>query len=85
MINWFRFLIIIALLTSCDDGDIIEVQLDFDKNLDLCEIETTDQNSNTISKFIFYDTKTNPNQSLSLVIPNSPANQTMFNPIISGF
>ena len=85
MINWFRFLIIIVLLTSCDDGDIIEVQLDFDKNLDLCEIETTDQNSNTISKFIFYDTKTNPNQSLSLVIPNSPANQTMFNPISSGF
>ena len=85
MINWFRFLIIIVLLTSCDDGDIIQVQLDFDKNLDLCEIETTDQNSNTISKFIFYDTKTNPNQSLSLVIPNSPANQTMFNPISSGF
>jgi len=76
--------LIFFLFASCDDGDIIEVQLDFDKNLDLCEIMTTDQNSNTTSSLIFYDTKTNPNQSLTLVIPNSPATQLIFNPISSG-
>lgn len=84
MTIFFRFFLIFFLFASCDDGDIIEVQLDFDKNLDLCEIMTTDQNSNTTSSLIFYDTKTNPNQSLTLVIPNSPATQLIFNPISSG-
>lgn len=84
MTIFFRFFLIFFLFASCDDGDIIEVQLDFDKNLDLCEIMTTDQNSNITSSLIFYDTKTNPNQSLTLVIPNSPATQLIFNPISSG-
>ena len=36
---------------SCDDGDVISVQLDFDKTLTLCGDETS-------SNYILYDTKT---------------------------
>ena len=80
----FCFFVVFIISSSCNDGDVIEVQLDFDKELSLCEIEATNQNTNTVSSLIFYDTKINPNQSLTLIIPNSPATQTMFNPINSG-
>lgn len=57
--------IIFALLfmTACDDGDIITVDLEFDKALDLC--------TNNIDSFIIYDTRQDPNESLSLIIPRN--------------
>ena len=45
------------LITSCSDGDIIEVQLDFDKDLSLCEIETTNQQGNTSENLLFFDSR----------------------------
>ncbi|APY06967.1 hypothetical protein BWZ20_01045 [Winogradskyella sp. J14-2] len=51
----------LLLLTACDDGDIITVDLEFDKELDLC--------TNNTESFLIYDTRENPNESLSLIIP----------------
>ena len=47
------------VLFSCNDGDVISVELDFDKSLTLCGDETT-------SNYILYDTKTTPFESLML-------------------
>ena len=69
------------LITSCSDGDIIEVQLDFDKDLSLCEIETTNQQGNTSENLLFFDTRTDPFESLSLILPKTTATQAIFNPI----
>ena len=52
------------VLFSCNDGDVISVELDFDKSLTLCGDETT-------SNYILYDTKTTPFESLMLLFPNN--------------
>lgn len=72
------------LITSCSDGDIIEVQLDFDKDLSLCEIETTNQQGNTSENLLFFDTRTDPFESLSLILPKTTATHAIFNPINNG-
>ena len=48
-------------LTTCDDGDILTVDLEFDKVLDYCD--------NNIESFLIYDLREDPNESLSLIIP----------------
>lgn len=58
------------LLTTCDDGDIITVELDFDKVLELCE----DNNES----YLLFDTRTDPNESLSLVIPRNATTESYF-------
>ena len=55
---------------SCDDGDIITVELEFDKILELC-----DENSES---FLLYDTRTDPNESLSLVFPRNSTTESYF-------
>lgn len=57
-----RILIIFCFvcLTSCDDGDIITVDLAFDQDLELC--------TNNTESFLIYDTREDPNESLSLII-----------------
>ena len=65
------------LLLSCDDGDVLNVELDFDKNLKLCE-------SPASSNYILYDTKENPAESLMLLFPNNTQAERIFNPDISG-
>lgn len=79
-----QVLLVCFLLTNCSDGDVIDVQLDFDKELSLCEIQTTNQGSAVTSSFLFYDTKQDPFESLTLLIPRTSSTETLFNPISSG-
>lgn len=61
-----------CLIYSCDDGDVFEVTLEFDQELELC-IDANDDN------YLLYDTKTNPNESLSLLF-RIFNNDDIFNP-----
>lgn len=61
MTRFFYIVFALLLLTACDDGDIFTVDLVFDKELDLC--------SNNTESFLIYDTRENPSESLSLIIP----------------
>ena len=65
------------VLFSCNDGDVISVELDFDKSLTLCGDETT-------SNYILYDTKTTPFESLMLLFPNNSQAEAIFNTENSG-
>lgn len=58
-----RFFIIFCLLclTTCDDGDIINVTLDFDMELERCD--------NFENTYLLYDTKEDPNEALILTLP----------------
>mgnify|MGYP003840724051 CR=1 FL=1 len=76
-----RFLLILLfccnLFLSCDDGDVIDVELDFDKSLSLCGDDVS-------SNYILYDTKEDPYESLTLLFPNNTQAQRIFSPEISG-
>ncbi|WP_298902790.1 hypothetical protein [uncultured Psychroserpens sp.] len=72
------YICLIGLLAlSCDDGDVFEVNLEFDQTLELC----IDANA---GDYLLYDTKTSPNESLSLLFPIS-GNEDIFNPPMTGF
>ena len=78
MRNYFLVLIFSCFVfVSCHDGDVISVELDFDKTLTLCGDETT-------SNYILYDTKTTPFESLTLLFPNNVQADSIFNTGISG-
>ena len=62
---------------SCDDGDVISVQLDFDKTLIRCGDETS-------SSYILYDTRNDPFESLTLLFPNNSQAEAIFIPEDSG-
>lgn len=70
----FLLFISIFTITSCDDGDIIIIDLEFDKILSLCG----DVNS---SNYVIYDTKNDPDESLTLLFPVNDSNNLIFNPI----
>ena len=59
MRKFFAFSILCLSLLSCDDGDIITTELEFDDTFIAC------------GDLVIYKTKTDPNQSLSLQINNS--------------
>lgn len=61
------------LLFTCDDGDVIDVTLDFDKDLELCDQNTTD--------YLLYDIKLDPYESLSLQFPVNTNSNLIFNPV----
>ncbi|MCO4822618.1 MAG: hypothetical protein KC469_11155 [Flavobacteriaceae bacterium] len=61
------------IFTSCDDGDIITIELEFDKVLELCG----DLNS---ENYVVYDIRFDPNESLTLLFPGSTANDEIFDP-----
>lgn len=65
------------LLTNCNDGDVLEVGLEFDQTLTLC-------NQNTIN-FLVYDTKRDPFESLSLLFPRNAASELIFTPLETPF
>lgn len=73
-----RFILIVFLVftASCDDGDVITVELDFDNVLELCG----DVNS---ANYVVYDTKIDPFESLTLLFPTSTANNLIFNPEVT--
>lgn len=68
----FYLLSLCVLLSACDDGDIIDVELDFDKVLSICELSEGD--------FFLYDTKTDPSESLTLIFPRNSTTELIFNP-----
>ena len=57
------FFVILSFLIigfySCDDGDIITVELEFGETFEACE---------GVSSLVFYQTKSDPSESLSLII-----------------
>ena len=70
------FLTVICLsivLSSCDDGDILTIELDFDKNLELCD--------NNSSQYVVYDTRTDPSESLSLIYTRNATTEAYFNTV----
>ncbi|WP_298759909.1 hypothetical protein [uncultured Psychroserpens sp.] len=67
------YICLIGLLAlSCDDGDVFEINLEFDQTLELC----LDANE---GDYLLYDTKVDPNESLSLLFPIA-SNGDIFNP-----
>ena len=69
----FILLSLCFLLHSCNDGDIITVELDFDQILERCG----DVNS---ENYVIYDTKDDPYESLTLLFSGSSTNDLIFNP-----
>jgi hypothetical protein len=59
-----------VFLTACDDGDILNVELEFDQELDRCE--------NDNASYLIYDTREDPNESLSLIIERNVNNELLF-------
>jgi hypothetical protein len=60
-------------ITSCDDGDVFTVALDFDQVLSKCG----DINS---GNYVVYDIKTDPNESLTLLFPRNTTTDKIFTP-----
>lgn len=67
-----RFLIILccAFLTTCDDGDILTIDLDFDGVLSRCD--------NFEDSHLVYDTRSDPDEALLLIFPRSEINDALF-------
>lgn len=70
-------LVLCVLVTSCSDGDILEVELAFDKNLTLCNLDP--------EVYFLFETKTNPSESLSLIFDKNPTTALIFNPEANNF
>lgn len=70
----FIFLFALLFFYTCDDGDIITVDLDFTQE----ELSLCDDNTNN---YIVYKTQTDPAESLSLIFPRSTVNDLIFAPI----
>ena len=62
----FYLIFCFVFLTACNDGDILTVELEFDKELELC--------TNDVASFLIYDLREDPNESLSLIIPRNEVN-----------
>lgn len=72
MQRFLYFLIFCVVFTACDDGDVIEVELDFDRDLSICNLSS--------ESYFLYDTKKDPSESLSLIFPKNATNNLIFNP-----
>lgn len=70
MMRHFYILLCFLFLVACDDGDILTVDLDFDKELERC--------TNDNASYLIYDLRDDPNESLSLIIPRSTENESLF-------
>ncbi len=66
----FYIILCFVFLTACDDGDILTVELAFDKELERCV--------NDNESYLIYDTREDPNESLSIIIPRTDANELLF-------
>ena len=66
----FYIIFCFVFLTACDDGDILTVELDFDKELERC--------NNDIESYLIYDTREDPNESLLLIIDRNEENDLLF-------
>lgn len=70
MIRRFFIIFCLAFLTTCDDGDILTIDLDFDGELERCE--------NDIDSYVLYDTRDDPNEALLLIIERDDTNELLF-------
>lgn len=70
MIRRFFILFCFAFLTTCDDGDILTVDLEFDGDLERCD--------NFEDSHLIYDTRDDPSEALILIFPRSEANNAIF-------
>lgn len=61
MIRRLYIIFFLLLFTTCDDGDIIDITLEFDKELERCD--------NFEDVYLIYDTKEDPNEALILTLP----------------
>ncbi|MFI1743154.1 hypothetical protein [Thalassobellus sediminis] len=77
----FYILLPLSLLTlyTCDDGDIITVEFDFDKTLELCREANIDKFV-TGDNYVLSDVRKDPYESLILLFPYSTTNEAIFNP-----
>lgn len=66
----FYILFCLIFLVTCDDGDILTIEFDFDKELQRCD--------NDIDSYLLYDTRTDPNESLTLLIPRTDQTEAFF-------
>ena len=64
-------LLVCSFLSSCDDGDVLEFELDFEDEITLCPDST--------NTYLFYNTKDDPFESLILLLPNNTQNNLIFN------
>ncbi|WP_296386862.1 hypothetical protein [Winogradskyella sp.] len=68
--RYFYIIFCFVFLTACDDGDILTVELAFDQELERCE--------NDNESYLIYDTREDPNESLSLIIERNTDNELLF-------
>lgn len=66
---------LLLIVTSCNDGDIIDVQLEFDGELTKCNLSTTEH--------LVYEIKNDPYESLSLIFPMNTNTNLIFNPSVT--
>lgn len=75
MMRQLYVLLLSALFMACNDGDILTVDLAFDQNLERCD--------NNVASYLVYDTRSDPNESLTLLIPkNTQTEQFFLNPTV---
>ncbi|WP_053992647.1 hypothetical protein [Mangrovimonas sp. TPBH4] len=72
MKNLIYLLFAALFIVSCDDGDILDVELDFEDELTLCPESS--------ESYLLYKTKESPYESLSLLFPSNSTNDGIFNP-----
>jgi len=70
MRNYWFCILSAFLLCTCDDGDIITVELDFDGELERCDNNTDD--------LMMYDVLSDPDEALILIFPRTEDNELMF-------
>ncbi len=78
----FALLSLCLIFQSCNDGDVITVELEFDRILSLCN-EDDVENLEDLVNYIIYDTKVDPFESLTLLFPTGTTNNLIFNPVNS--
>lgn len=61
MLRRFYLFFLLLVLTACDDGDIINITLEFDRELERCD--------NFENFYLLYDTREDPNEALILTLP----------------
>lgn len=65
------------LVSACNDGDVIDVELDFDRVLSICDLSA--------ESYFLFDTKTDPSESLSLIFPKNTTTDLIFNPTVNNY
>ena len=68
------------ILTSCSDGDVITVDLAFGESLSLCGDITQDNYEVINDNYVTYKTKSNPDESLTLLFDDNSTTDLIFFP-----